>query len=276
LFFHLRKYIFFYYFITNAVFIGGFWYALFVLKISNMTVLFAVLFALIIVSGLVISKLATETLEEYAANLQELSIETLHELNMPVATIKTNVALLRKGLEDEKSLKRLERIEIASKMVMESYNQIDYMIKKQTKQEIAEEFDLKELLEERVAFLRVLYPFVDFRVNLERYLLKIDKIGMQKVVDNIIDNGIKYSQKQYRIDIILKNGLLSIQDRGSGIDEVMLLSVFDKYYQKDDSMPGFGIGLAMVKRFCETNHIKLNIRSQKNSGTTLFLDFKGR
>jgi two-component system, OmpR family, sensor kinase len=241
-----------------------------------MTVLFAVLFALIIVSGLVISKLATETLEEYAANLQELSIETLHELNMPVATIKTNVALLRKGLEDEKSLKRLERIEIASKMVMESYNQIDYMIKKQTKQEIAEEFDLKELLEERVAFLRVLYPFVDFRVDLERYLLKIDKIGMQKVVDNIIDNGIKYSQKQYRIDIILKNGLLSIQDRGSGIDEVMLLSVFDKYYQKDDSMPGFGIGLAMVKRFCETNHIKLNIRSQKNSGTTLFLDFKGR
>ena len=51
---------------------------------------------------------------EQDANLSQLSSEILHELNIPLSTIKANTSLLAKRLEDEKSLKRLKRIEDSS------------------------------------------------------------------------------------------------------------------------------------------------------------------
>ena len=275
MFYNLRRYIFLYYFITVVIFGGGFWYVKDSTKFVDIYILIAVFIILIVISGIVISKLAIEPLEEYITNLEELSRDTLHELNLPISTIKTNVDMIEKKLTDEKSLKRLDRIKTACNMLTQRYNELDYMIKKQTKREVVEEFDLKELIEERVEFLRNIYYDVVFTQDLESFVINMDKIGLSKVIDNIIDNGVKYSQNAKNIDITLKNRILSIKDYGIGIDEVVLLRIFDRYYQNDDSMPGFGIGLYMVKRFCDTNRIKLNIESKKGSGTTIFLDFKG-
>lgn len=258
-----------------ALFGAGFWYVKEVLKFSDIYILIAVFLLLIVISGIVIAKLSTEPLEEYVTNLEELSRDTLHELNLPITTIKTNVDMLEKNLSDEKSIKRLNRIKTACDMLSQRYSELDYMIKKQTKQEFAQEFDLKELVQERVKFLRSIYPDVSFTADLESFTINMDKIGLAKVIDNVIDNGIKYSKEIKKIDVTLKKNVLSIKDYGIGIDEVVLLKIFDRYYQKDDSMPGFGIGLAMVKSFCDTNRIKLNIESKKGSGTTLFLEFKG-
>ena len=236
----------------------------------------AVVLVLIVISAVVISKLSTEPLEEYATNLEELSTNILHELNLPVATIKTNTQMLQKEIKTQKATTRLKRIETASKMIEAYYNELDYMITKQTKHEVVEEIDLENLIIQRLEFMQALYPYVKFTTLLESFWIKIDKIGLQKVIDNLIDNGIKYSKDVYQIDIKLQNGLLCIKDRGIGMDEIALLKVFDRYYQSDSSMPGFGIGLSTVKHFCDENKIKINIKSKKNNGTTLFLDFKGK
>ncbi len=58
------------------------------------------------------------------------------------------------------------------------------------------------------------------------------------------------------------------------MDEVELLQIFDAYYQSNENMKGFGIGLSMVKRFCDTNDIQLNFKSKKDEGTTVLLQFK--
>lgn len=229
---------------------------------------------LVILSGIVISKFAIEPLEEYVENLEELSRDTLHELNLPIATIKTNAEMLEKNCIDEKTKKRIERIKIACGMLYERYNELDYMIKKQTKKVLHEEFELHSLIQERTTFLSNIYNKVEFTLDLEKFVINLDKIGLSKVIDNLIDNGVKYSKESKEIDISLHNGVLAIQDHGIGIDEVVLLHVFDRYYQSDESMPGFGIGLSMVKQFCDTNKVKLNIESKKEFGTTIYLDFK--
>jgi signal transduction histidine kinase len=53
-----------------------------------------------------------------------------------------------------------------------------------------------------------------------------------------------------------------------------LLRIFDDYYQSNESIKGFGIGLGMVKRFCDTNNIVLKFRSKPNIGTVVILKFK--
>jgi signal transduction histidine kinase len=228
----------------------------------------------VILSAIFISKLAIDPLSEHVINLQNLSKETLHELNLPIATIKTNLSMLKKNQTDEKTLKRLSRIEEATKMLQQRYDELDYLIKTQTIKRIQEEFNIKELLEKRVDFFKSIYPSNNFILDAQSKILKNDIIGLSKVIDNIIDNSVKYSPKNSKIIITFKNNTLSIKDEGKGIEEVELIRIFDSFYQEDSSKKGFGIGLFMVKKFCDNNNIELNIKSKVGIGTTVELKFK--
>jgi signal transduction histidine kinase len=253
--------------------LGVFYYSLEVLEFDDPYLLFAILATLAIFSGVFISKLAVEPLKEHMQNIEQLSKETLHELNLPIATIKTNSQMLQKNLENEKDIKRLSRIISASKMLEDRYNELDYMIKNHTAKEVNEEFDLEVLIKERVEFLQAIYPNKQINTKLVKTKITNDRIGLGKVVDNIIDNGVKYSQNQKNIDITLKDKILTFQDYGKGMDENEVVRVFDKYYQGDSQEKGFGIGLSLVKRFCDKQNIKLFIDSKQDVGTKIILDF---
>jgi len=274
LFTSLRLNIFIYYFITVSLFLGFAYYFFSVLQIENMSLLILVFICFIVLSGVFISKLAIDPLVEYVNNLQNLSKETLHELNLPISTIKTNTQMLNKSLTDEKSKKRLARINSACAMLQERYNELDYLIKTQSDEDVSEKYDLGELVNERVLFLNKVYPHVKFNITLSTLQVLNDKKGLCKVIDNIVDNGVKYSPDSNNIDININERTLTIRDYGIGMDEVELLQIFDKYYQSNKNMQGFGIGLSMVKRFCDKNEIALSFQSKPQIGTTVELKFK--
>ena len=271
---NLRINIFVYYFLTVATFLGALHFLLTVLQVQNIYLIAVVMLCFVALSGVFISKLAVDPLLEYVKNLQNLSKETLHELNLPISTITSNSQMLSKSFDDEKTQKRLKRIDSACEMLKQRYNELEYMIKMQSKQNIKENFLLNELIEQRIMFLTNIYPHVDFKLELKEIEITNDKTGLSKVIDNIIDNGVKYSQNSNTINIRLNAATLEVQDHGLGMDEVELLQIFDNYYQANDNMQGFGIGLSMVKRFCDTNNIDLNFKSSPNNGTTVILNFK--
>ena len=221
-----------------------------------------------------ISKLAIDPLFEHVTNLQNLSSETLHELNLPISTIKTNVHMLKNNISDEKDLKRVSRIQSACDMLQQRYNELDYMIKLQSSNVKYEKIQLDELIRSRVEFLNRIFSHIEFDLELSPTQISNDKVGLSKVIDNLLDNAVKYSQNIHKISIKLRDQTLFIQDYGCGMDEVELLKIFDKYYQSNSKMQGFGIGLSMVKRFCDANNIVLNFKSKPNVGTTVILKFK--
>ncbi|WP_373000237.1 sensor histidine kinase [Sulfurimonas sp.] len=271
---NLRISIFVYYFLTVSAFLGTLHYFLAVVEVENIFLLAIVMLCFSALGGVMISKLAIDPLQEHVTNLQNLSKETLHELNLPISTIMTNSNMLKKNMESEKDLKRLGRIETACSMLQERYNELDYMIKKQTLHEIKENFMLDELVKERAQFLKHIYPHVEFTLELQTTQIISDRTGLAKVIDNIIDNAVKYSPNSNKCDITLSDNSLHIKDYGCGMDEVELIQIFDNYYQSNDNMRGFGIGLSMVKRFCDTQNIELNFKSKPDYGTTVLLKFK--
>ena len=271
---NLRINIFIYYFVTVSSFLTVLYYIITVGKIENIFLIVVVMLCFIVLSAVMISKLAVDPLEEHIKNLRNLSKETLHELNLPITTITTNLQMLEKNVTNEKELKRIQRIKKASDMLQERYNELDYMIKTQTSQDVKESFNLDELVDDRVEFLKHIYPDVKFTINSEKTTIFNDRIGLSKVIDNIIDNGVKYSTNKKIIDIELKNYELRIVDYGKGMDEVEILHIFDRYYQNNSNMKGFGIGLNMVKRFCDTNNVELSFKSSPNNGTEVKLKFK--
>jgi len=274
LFRNLRINIFIYYFFTVSGFLVLGYYFLNVLHVESLYLFAFIVLCFVILSGVFISKLAVDPLAEYVHELQNLSKETLHELNLPISTITATTQLLSKNCNDEKVRKRIGRIDSACNMLKERYNELDYLIKMQTNQDVKEEFFVDKLVEERVAFVKKIYPQMNFRLSLEEMQIFGDKKGLSKVIDNIIDNGVKYSQNSKNIDIAVQNNSIKIKDYGIGLDEVEIVRIFDNYYQSNKNMQGFGIGLNLVKRFCEKNDIELLFRSEKNIGTTVELKFK--
>ncbi|NEW59734.1 HAMP domain-containing histidine kinase [Sulfurovum sp. bin170] len=205
-------------------------------------------------------------------NLLHLTREILHELNIPISTIQANTALLKRTLKDnEKALKRLSRIEDSSKRLERLYAELIYSIKKEIHSVEKELFRVDELIEERVAVLR-LQQRNPFLLYIEPVVIVVDRIGFEKMLDNILTNAMKYSDKLEPVTIRLKDNILTIEDRGIGMDEVELISIYERYYQSDSAVRGEGIGLALVKAYCDDEKIKIWISSQKGEGTKVSLD----
>ena len=211
---------------------------------------------------------------EVDENVLHLTKEILHELAIPLSTIQANSLLLKRTLkEDEKSLKRLQRIEDSSKRLERLYGELIYSIKKEIKTVERENVALELLVEERVNTMKMLHrnPFL---LELEPQNVLVDKIGFEKMFDNLLTNAMKYSAKESLITVKLKDSILSVQDRGVGMDEMELLSIYERYFQLDNSKQGEGIGLALVKAYCDDEKIKIDIESKKEKGTKVDLNLR--
>ncbi len=223
--------------------------------------------------GWILSKLAIEPLVSHFETLERFSKETLHELNIPISTITTNTQMLKKSCEDDRARKRIGRIEAACELLRSRYDELDYLIKRQMQREQIETIQIDTVVKERVEFLREIYSGHRIVCDLEPISLKLDKMGFIKVVDNLIDNAVKHSPAGSMIRVKLRGHELQIADEGRGMDEVELFRIFDRYYQSDESLPGFGIGLDLVKRYCDRHRIALAIDSAPQEGTTVILKF---
>ncbi len=263
-----------YYVISVLLVVGGVYYFVVVLKFHALWLVLAMTFLLTALMGMIMAALALEPLREHFNALERFSKETLHELNLPVNTITANASMLKKNQDDPKILKRIERIEMAAQMLQERYNELNYLIQKQMHKEEIERFDVAEVVERRVDFLKPLYEKMRFELQLAPFEVMTDRRGFEKVIDNLVENAVKYSEDSHRVRVEFGEGELKIIDYGRGMDEVTLLHIFDRYYQNDGSMPGFGIGLGLVKSYCDRNKIGLHVKSQTGEGTTLVLNFK--
>jgi signal transduction histidine kinase len=205
-------------------------------------------------------------------HLLHLTKEILHELNIPISTIQANTSLLRRTLkESEKSLVRLERIDASTYRLERLYMELVYSIKKEIAIIEREELLLESLIVEQVETMR-LQARNPFSLELESLRVKVDKIGFEKSLDNILLNAMKYSRKNSPIEILLKGSILTITDHGIGMDEHELINIYERYYQLDKRVSGEGIGLALVKAYCDDEKIKIRIRSKKGEGTKVSLD----
>ncbi len=239
----------------------------------NFLIVIAMLLPLSLLFGYILSKLAMEPLFVTNDLLDRLLKDTLHELNIPLSTIFANVSMLKRSENDPKKLTRLGRIEKAGENLSELYEDLDYFIKKEIGNVEPESFRLDEVIERSIAKMEefangisIQYEPVDIRV-------KADRRGCQKAIDNLLGNAIKYNRPGGSVEIFARDGWLVIKDSGVGMDETTLFRIFDRYYQSDLSASGYGIGLHIVKTFCDEHGIEIKMDSKKGEGTIFRLNF---
>ena len=207
--------------------------------------------------------------------LEQSIKETIHELNIPVSTIKMNTQLLEKSLSDEKSLKRLERIKQASNELLKLYESMEYDIKKEIDKIDKQEFYLDEIIKKSCDKFDDIKKNTNIFIDVPNIKVCTDINGFKKSIDNLISNAIKYNDKDTpEIKITYKDSILSIFNKGEIIDTKNLFIVFDRYFQENPKKDGFGLGLSIVKEYCDKNKIAINIDTSVNLGNTFNLNLK--
>ena len=234
---------------------------------------FILLIPAILFSAYVFTTIALESKESQDKLLEHLIRESLHEINLPISTIEANIKMLKAKLDNEKDIKRAKRVEEALERLKRLYNLLAYNLKREIYEIEKEDIELDKLLKNRVEFFKELNRN-NFELNLTPLKIKSDKIGLEQTIDNIIENAMKYSQKDSTIKIFINGTKLIIQDSGIGIEDSELSLIYQRYYQSDDNFTGEGIGLSIVKRYCDKEGIGLKIESKKGIGTKVILDFK--
>lgn len=208
-------------------------------------------------------------------NIENHIKETLHELNTPVASIQINSKILQKKESDDKNIARLKRIDESCNHLLNLYNQMEYNIKEQIDNINIEEFDLDHLVEKSLIKHHDVKGNVIVHYDKTSCIIKADKNGFQRVIDNLLINAIKYNKKDGEIFINIQNDILSIRDTGIGIDTKNLFHIFDKYYQENHYNNGIGLGLNIVKAYCDRHKIDIKIDSKKDKGSVFSLHLKG-
>ena len=104
-----------------------------------------------------------------------------------------------------------------------------------------------------------------------------DKSHLSNVLNNLIDNAIKYSGKSVSICIKINPGNIEVADNGIGIPSKNLPYIFDKFYRvpqgNRQDVRGYGIGLYYVKHILEKMGWNISVKSQEGQGSTFTVKF---
>jgi signal transduction histidine kinase/DNA-binding response OmpR family regulator/ligand-binding sensor domain-containing protein len=110
----------------------------------------------------------------------------------------------------------------------------------------------------------------------ESYMSAVDESKMEKIIDNLISNAIKYSPEKSQIQIDLrcdeKKWILQVKDNGIGISRKAQRQLFKEFYRADNAINskvvGSGIGLLLVKNYVTMHGGTISCTSQENAGST--------
>jgi two-component system OmpR family sensor kinase len=100
-----------------------------------------------------------------------------------------------------------------------------------------------------------------------------DRQKIERLIDNILSNAIKYTNKFTTIKVILTQHTLSISDEGKGMSQDEISTIFQRYRRFDKTQGGFGIGYSIIKSIIDEYGIKINIESEIQKGTKVTLSW---
>ena len=229
-------------------------------------------FLAMVIIAWVLSKLFMKPVHERILQIERFVNDITHELNTPITSLSmsTNQALTAGNCTQ----KTLKNISISTKQLYDIYRSLTYLNFDQ-KEEIAQQLDLKDVLEKSIAYYRPLAEIkqIEFEAALEETKCVIPNSQLTLLLGNLIGNAIKYSSVRSTIKISLKNRVLKIIDEGIGIDQKNQKMIFEKYKRGTAYSGGFGVGLSIVRSICDKYGIDIEVDSVINRGTEFRLNF---
>ncbi|MEW6774099.1 MAG: HAMP domain-containing sensor histidine kinase [Bacteroidota bacterium] len=215
-----------------------------------------------------------------------------HELKTPIATLNLGIQFF-----SDKNIQRTpEAEERTLKIMANEVKRLNQLVESILTSATFEKADIKikfskenihQILSDIVQNTRLIIESkggnIVAHLNAQNPCAEIDKTHFTNVINNLIDNAIKYCDKPPEIIITTqshKNGIfISIKDNGIGISREHQKRIFEKFYRvptgNTHNVKGFGLGLFYVHKIIELHHGKIVLKSEPNKGSefTIFIPY---
>lgn len=206
-----------------------------------------------------------------------------HELKTPLTTISLYSQVLNKQYKNEKASKVLQN---SVQTITRETDKLTYMINdlldfsrfqnKKFKLN-RENLNLMQLCRERVHVVQSLYPdhrYI-FRPKTGSATMYADRLALDRVLTNLLTNAGKYSHPKSTVEVALKKNpkefIISVKDKGIGIDKNYLVHLFEPFYQVENGKKGLGLGLHIAQSIVKMHGGSIWVESTLGKGSTFFV-----
>ncbi|MBD9094594.1 MAG: hybrid sensor histidine kinase/response regulator [Bacteroides oleiciplenus] len=214
-------------------------------------------------------------------------IGVAHDIRTPVALIKAPLSELE--VQDDLPEESKKKLAIAMKNAEKLFTMITQLLELQKVEAHPEHlevawYDIKEYMEDKLSAFRMAAAQKEIELYLEvdseMPEVWLDKNKMDHIMDNLLSNALKYTEKG-AIGVIVKQArnkwMVEVMDTGVGIPAEEQKNIFNEYYRArnvvDSQEQGIGIGLMITSRIIKQHHGKIEFRSVENKGTTFTITF---
>jgi two-component system, OmpR family, phosphate regulon sensor histidine kinase PhoR len=227
--------------------------------------------------------------KKFAVQIIDFINNMTHEFKTPISTISLAAEAIDNPsvAEDKNKLGKYNQLIKEENMRMR--NQVEKILQMAVIEEgdfelSLTEVDIHKIIEKAVHNFAIQIDGngeINKELNAVQHLVKADHVHITNIVNNIIENAIKYSTEKISISVSTKDVedgiLIIIEDRGIGIKEEDLKNIFNKYYRVPTGnvhdIKGFGLGLSYVKMMVEAHKGSVRINSKYGKGTQVQLIF---
>ena len=245
------------------------------------TLISTILLALIIVFCVGYQMTAIRYKEDLLRN-REVSLHgTVHDLKAPLASILLKLGFIKDSIKDadlqemiassERQIKNLANT-IKTILITSKASESKLVINK-------EQVDIIELTKQAQEQIDINYASKPHAIGIhdhreENALVYADKYLIENVMHNLMENAVKYSDKEANVDIDIKQDeyftIISVSDHGVGIDKKYQKKIFEQFYRipATHHKSGYGIGLAMVKYAIKAHGGTIKVVSEPGKGST--------
>ena len=225
-----------------------------------------------------------ESLSASRLRQAQLVADAGHELRTPLTSLRTNLELLAQadrsgGLPADARAEVLHDVRAQIDEMSTLVDDLVELARDEPMQRDPEPTDLADVVDAAAARVRRRAPagtVID--VDTEPWLVMGEPVLLQRAVTNLLDNAVKWGPPDGVISVELREGRLTVRDRGPGIAAEDLPHVFDRFYRSAEArtLPGSGLGLAIVRRTAERHGGLTTAGNAADGGAVLTLSLPGR
>ncbi len=208
-----------------------------------------------------------------------------HELKTPIAIAKLNLETLQKHQLDEGKRQKLIQMTLqeTDRLNTLASNILVSAQLESGKQFAREELDLSELVKQAACDFRNRFSDRIWNIEITDDLeIEGDALLLQILVNNLIENAIKYSPAKSAVSCSLtaveKAVVLTVGDQGPGISPAERKKIFQKFYrigsEQTRSTKGTGLGLYLCKKIAADHDASIHVENNRPKGSLFVVRFE--
>ncbi len=215
-------------------------------------------------------------LDESQHAQRQLIADASHELRTPLTAHRANLELLAR---EDLSVEQRQRVLGAAVRSMERLSALVGDLIQAAREgrsvDAREPLALDELVAAAVERAQHRASGLRFESRLEPYQFVGARSRLERAVDNVLDNAIKWSPLGGTVEVRLADGSLTVRDHGPGVAQDDLPHVFDRFYRAPAAraLPGSGLGLAIVKQTADDHGGSVTVGNADGGGALLTFRF---